>query len=185
VKPIWKGLLIVGAVVALVVGADRCYGGRADAWEARVKVALAESRELRSRVVGLQAEAEVLRSQAVASAEEAAAREPVIIERIRTLPPAVTPGEVLRDTIIVELQENSDKWKFSYRTEVQSHDLTREALKLALVRGDSLYSLLVVRPTKKPWWIPQLGIGPFAGVCAGGNPCVGPVAINLSWKISL
>jgi len=185
VKPIWKGLLIVGAVVALVMGVDRCYGGRADAWEARVKVAMAESRQLRSRVVDLQAEAEELRSQAVASAEEAAAREPVIVERIRNLPPAVTPGEEQRDEVIVEVVEQSNRWKISYQTESAAHDLTREALKIALTRGDSLYSLLVVRPTKKPWYIPQLGIGPFAGVCSGGNPCVGPVAINLSWKISL
>ena len=183
-KPIWKGLLIVGVVVALVMGVDRCYGERADAWEARVKVALAESRHLRSRVVDLQAEAEELRSQAVASAEEAITREPVIIERIVNLPPAVTPGEVVRDSVIEEVVEQSDRWKISYQTESAAHDLTREALKIALTRGDSLYSLLVVRPTKKPWYLPELVVGPSVGWCVDGRPCAGVMA-TLGWKIRL
>lgn len=96
-KPSLKSVLIVVAVVGVFVGIDRCYKGRADEWEARVQTTLVESKDLRSRVVDLKAEAEELRSQAVASAEEAAAREPVIVERIVNLPPAVTPGEVLRD----------------------------------------------------------------------------------------
>lgn len=183
-KSIGKGLLIAGAVVALFMGVDKCYGGRADAWEARVKVALVESRQLRSQVVDLQAEAEELRSQAVASAEEAAAWEPVIVERIRDLPPAVTPGEHERDEVIVEVVEQSDRWKISYQTESAAHDLTREALKIALTRGDSLYSLLVVRPSKKPWYLPELVVGPSVGICTDSRPCAGVMA-TLGWKIRL
>ena len=147
---ILKYSLIGVAVVALVLGVGRCYSGRADAWETRAKSVLVESKELRARVVDLQAEAEVLRSQAVASAEEAEAREPVIIERIRELPPAVTPGEIVRDSVITEVVEQSNRWKIAYQTESRSHDLTREALGLALSRGDSLHNVLEDRPGKKP-----------------------------------
>jgi len=184
-KPSLNMVLVGVAVLGLVLGVGHCYTSNANEWEARVQVALADSDQLRSRVVDLQAEAEVLRSQAVASAEEAEAREPVIIERIVNLPPAVTPGEVLRDSVITEVVEQSNRWKIAYQTESRSHDLTREALGLALSRGDSLHTVLEDRPGKSPWWIPRLGIGPFAGLCAGGKPCVGPVAVNLSWELSL
>ncbi len=184
-KPSLKALLAVVLVVSTALAVDKCYSGRADEWEGRVKVVLAASEDLRSRVVDLQAEAEVLRSQAAASAEEAAAREPIILERIVRLPPAVTPGEVQRDTIIVELQGLSDKWKLSYQTEVLSHALTREALDLAVVRGDSLFAVLQDRPGKKPWFIPELVIGPFVGACVpAGTPCAG-LGATLGWKISL
>ena len=180
-----KYSLIGVAVVALVLGAGRCYSGRADAWEARVVTTLAESKRLRSRVIDLQAEAEELRSQAVASAEEAEAREPIIRERIVQLPPAETPGEVERDEIIVELVRNRDKWKLAYELSEMANGQLTQALGLAVVRGDSLHAVLEDRPGKKPWWIPELGIGPFAGLCSGGKPCVGPVSLNLSWKIKL
>ncbi len=184
-KPILKYSLIGVAVAALVLGVGKCYSGRADAWETRAVSALADSKSLRARVVDLQSEAEELRSQAVASAEEAEAREPIIRERIVQLPPAETPGEVERDEIIVELVQNRDKYKLAFElSEIANGRLTK-ALGLALVRGDSLHTVLEDRPGKSPWWIPELGIGPFAGLCADGKPCVGPVSLNLSWKIAL
>ena len=184
-KPSLKLVLVGVAVVGLVLGVGHCFNSRANEWEARVQVTLAESKNLRSRVIDLQAEAEELRSQAVASAEEAEAREPVIIERIRTLPPAVTPGEIVRDSVITEVVEQSDRWKISYQKERLSHGLTREALRLALVRGDDLEAVLKDRPGRKPWWIPELVIGPFVGSCVpSGTPCAG-VGVTLGWKVSL
>ena len=171
--------------MALVLGVGKCYSGRADAWEARVVVALADSKDLRSRVVDLEAEAEELRSQAVASAEEAAARVPVIRERIVRLPPAETPGEVERDEIIVELVQNRDKWKLAYELSEMSNGRLQQGIQVALARGDSLETVLEDRPGKHPWFIPELGIGPFAGICIGGVPCAGPVALSLTWKIKL
>ncbi len=184
-KPILKYSLIGVAVVALVLGVGKCYSGRADAWEARVVTTLAESKRLRARVVDLQAEAEELRSQAVASAEEAEAREPVIRERIEALPPAVTPGEVERDEIIVELERNRDRWKLAYELSDMANGRLQQAIGVAVTRGDSLESVLEDRPGKHPWFIPEVGIGPFAGLCADGRACIGPVSINLSWKLKL
>ncbi len=180
-KPSLKWVLIAVGVTVLVLGVGRCYGSRADEWEARVKVALVESESLRSRVVDLQAEAEVLRSQAVASAEEAEAREPVIRERIVQLPPAETPGEVERDEIIVELALNRDEWKLAYELSEIANGRITQALGLALTRGDSLHVILEARPGKKPWWVPELILGPFVGACVpSATPCAGfGVAIGI------
>lgn len=184
-KPILKYVLAGVAIAGLVLGVGKCYSSRADAWENRAVSAIAVSKTLRARVVDLQSEARELRSQAGVQAEEATIREPVIRERIESLPPAETPGEHERDEIIVELEENRDKFKLAYELSEQANGRLQMALDTALVRGDSLHAVLEDRPGKKPWYIPELGIGPFVGLCAGGTPCAGPIALNLTWKIEL
>ena len=178
---------IVTAAV-LVVGtsllADRCYSSRADEWETAVQVGLQAADDLRSRAEVAEAEAERLRSQAASTAEGAGAREPEIRERIVRLPPPETARDTAADSIIEELEENRDEFKLAYQLEVESHDETIKALRLEQARGDSLYSLLVVRPTKKPWYLPELVLGPGVGVCTDSRPCAG-VMVTLGWKIKL
>lgn len=178
-------LIAAGVVTAVSLAVGKCYSGRADAWENRVTEVLAESKTLRARVVVLEDEAEDLRSQAADEAGEAAAREPVIRERIERLPPAVTPGEIERDEIIEEVVVNRDKYKLAYELSKMANNKLKLAVGVALARGDSLESVLEDRPGKKSWLIPELGVGPFVGICAGGNPCAGPIALTLTWKLSL
>jgi outer membrane murein-binding lipoprotein Lpp len=181
---LWKVIAAVVLVVGVSVTVDHCYSANADEWERRAEAAIATSKQLRSRVEALQSEADQLRSQAVAAAEAAEAREPQIIEKIVNLPPAVTPGEEARDEIIVEVQAQSDRWKLAYNSESAAHDKTREALFHALVRGDSLQITLEERPSKKPWWIPELSVGPQAGISyPSGKPYVG-FGVTLGWKVS-
>lgn len=180
-----KGIAIGVVLLGVIMTTQHCYSSQRDEWETRVQVALVESENLRSRVVDLQSEADLLRSQAEAQAEEAAAREPVIIERIVQLPPAETPGEHVRDSIIVEVQEVSETWKLAYHAEREAHGLSREALFLALVRGDSLHAVLEDRPGKPPWWIPKLGVGAFGGSCVPqGTLCAG-IGVGVFWEIGL
>lgn len=182
---LWKVIAAVVLVVGVSMTVNHCYSANAEEWERRAGAAVATSKQLRSRVEALQSEADVLRSQAAAAAEEAEAREPIIIEKIVNLPPAVTPGEHVRDTLIAEVQRQSDTWKLAYNTESAAHDKTREALFHALVRGDSLEIVLEDRPSKKPWWIPELVIGPQAGISwPTGKPHVG-FGVTLGWKVGL
>ena len=182
---LWK---VIGAVV-LIVGValvtDHCYSANADEWEQRAGEAIATSKQLRSRVEALQSEADQLRSQAVAAAEAAEAREPIVRERIAVLPPAETPGEIERDEIIVEVQEVSDQWKLAYTTESAAHNKTREALFHALVRGDSLEIVLEDRPGKRAWWIPTLTVGPQAGIAFGDGGAYVGLGATLGWKLGL
>jgi hypothetical protein len=183
--PVREIAIGLGVLTVTSVVTDRCYRARADEWENRVQVGLNEAENLRARAEAAEAEAAELRSQAEARAGEAEVRVPIIRERIVQLPPPVTPRDTAADEIIRELEENRDEFKLAYDLERAAHDKTREALFLEQVRGDSLYILLEERPTKKPWWIPELSVGPQAGVrWPDGKPYVG-VGVTLGWKISL
>jgi hypothetical protein len=181
-----RELVIGGAVlVGTSLLADRCYSGRHAEWERRVQVVMNEADNLRSRAEVAEAEAEELRSQAVAVAEGAEAREPEIRERIVHLPPPVTPRDTAADAIIADLEENRDEYKLAWELETAAHNLTREALFLEQVRGDSLYIALEERPGQKPWWIPELVVGPQAGFSwPDGKPYLG-VGATLGWKIKI
>ena len=179
--------IIIGGVVLVATSlvADHCYSGRADEWERRVESGLTLAEDLRSRAEVAEAKAEELRSQAVATARGAEAREPEIRERIVMLPPPVTARDMAADQIIAELEVNRDEFKLAYRLEVEAHDNTIVALQLEQVRGDSLLILLEDRPSKKPWFIPELVVGPSVGVCVpNSRPCAG-FMVTLGWKIKL
>ena len=179
--------IVIGVVVLAGTSllAGRCYSARADEWETRVQVGLRAADDLRSRAEVAEAEAERLRSQAASTAEGAEAREPIIRERIVALPPPVTARDTAADEIIVELEENRDEFKLAYQLEVEAHNETIKALRLEQARGDSLYILLDDRPTKKPWWIPELVVGPSVGICIpDSRPCAG-VSATLGWKIRI
>jgi hypothetical protein len=176
--------LVVGLVVLAVTSlvADRCYSSRASEWEARVVAVQRVADEHRQRAEAAEVEAEKLRSQAAAIAEAAEARQPVIDTMIVRLPPAETPGEAQRDTIITELQTQVQTWKSAYQKQLEAGAVLRVALGEMTARGDSLEAVLADRPTKKPWWIPEVVMGPFAGLCSEGRPCAG-VGVALGWKI--
>jgi hypothetical protein len=179
--------IVIGAVVLVGTSllADRCYSARADEWETRVQVGLRAAEDLRSRAEASEAEAERLRSQAVATAEAAEAREPIIRERIVALPPPVTARDTASDQIIAELEINRDEFKLAYQLDVQAHNATKIALGIEKVRGDGLEFLLKDRPSKKPWWIPELVVGPSVGICIpDSRPCAG-ISATLGWKIKL
>lgn len=184
-----RNLIIAGVLLFLAaVLTDKCYSSRASEWERRVRVAMSEADQLRSRAEAAEQEAEELRSQAVAAAEAAEARDPIIrhqIDTVRVMYPAETPGEIARDTIIDDLVEQRDQYHLAYDLERQAHEKTREALFAEQVRGDSLYILLEERPKEPPWYIPSLGVGPFAGLCSKPHTeaCMGPVAVTLTWKL--
>jgi len=144
-----------------------------------------EADNLRSRAEVAEAEADQLRSQAVAVAEGAGAREPEIRERIIRLPAPVTARDTAADAIIEDISENRDEWKLAYELESEAHDATRRALSLEQVRGDSLYIALEERPTKKPWWIPELVVGPQAGMELNGDGAYLGVGVTLGWKIRI
>jgi hypothetical protein len=182
---LWKVVAAVVLLLAVVMVTERCYSAKVDEWERRVQVVMDEADNLRSRAEVAEAEAEQLRSQAVTVAEGAGAREIIIEERIVELPPPVTARDTAADEIIEELKENRDEYKLAYELESAAHDKTREALFLEQVRGDSLYIALEERPTKKPWWIPELVVGPQAGISwPTGKPTVG-FGVTLGWKIKI
>lgn len=130
----------------------------------------------------------MLRSDSVSAvadsiAREAASRQPVIRERIRTVVDTLPP-DTIRDPIIHDLLRESEQWQTAYALEVDAHAATREALTLARVSVDSLTALVERAPEERSPWLPQVGIGLFTGVCSSGTVCTGAGA-TLSWRIRL
>lgn len=175
-----RSLIYVAVAVALAaVIVSRCYDDRLSEWEERAASALAVAEEQRARVAVLREEADSLRSQAADLAADAAARAPVTDSVIVTLPPPRTPAEFQRDTVISRLVVERDDFEEAYTLEVAAHAKTREALDVAMLRGDSLVAVLEDRPSERPWFIPRVGIGP--GVGLNGFD----VQVHLSWELKI
>lgn len=184
--PRWLGIAAV--LVGLTLGVGRCYDGRRDAWERRAEAALALAAERQAVVDSLVHDAEVIRARADSTAREAAENERVLLARIaevRERHPAVTPGEIARDSLLSEATAAATRWREAYEAEQAVTARLRLALGQAQARGDSVVAVLEDRPGRRPWFLPRLGIGPAAGVCADGRACVQTVGVQLSWEVRL
>ena len=128
--------------------------------------------------------AEVFKQEAESLAVELKRKAPEIRTRIVEVQVATPdslrnePSIVLRDSLIADLRNEADGWRRAY--EVQG-----EALALVEASRDSLTALVKDRPGERPWYIPTIGVGPYAGIDATGRPSIGPVAVTLSWRIRL
>lgn len=178
-------VIVAVALVAAVVVASRCYGDRLSEWEERARSALAVAEVQKARADTLQQEADRLRSQAEELAAEVAARAPVTDTLILELPPAETPGEFARDTIITRLVEERDGALAAFERQSEAMAKLQQAFDVAVERGDSLAAVLEDRPSERPWWIPRLGLGPAAGYNRTDGPHFDPLTVHLSWEIKL
>ncbi len=185
--------IIIGLVAGLVgiVFAGNCYRAQAEEWERQVRVALVQAKSLDERARAAEERAESAAADARALAEELRTQEPIIRERIKTVR-VETPVEleghpaiVERDQLIDVLTTESAGWREAYELQLRAS----ADLKLANVdlraRGDSLVRVLKDRPKKHPWWLPRLGVGPYAGIDMNGKPSAGPVAIHLAWELKI
>lgn len=181
-------LLAAGVVVVLLV-VDRC--GRTDRveWEQRVAQAQSAHEKTAQRLTSA-----LVRERRRADSVEARARAltardaeiDTLIQRVRVNTPSeldTVPAVVDRDTIIDRLVRSRDRWKRMYENEHAANRRLQRHLQEALADSDSLSAVLDDRPGPEPWWLPEVGVGPFAGWCARG-PCAG-AGITVSWEISL
>ena len=179
-------LLAAGIIVVLLV-VDRC--GRTDRAEWEQRVAKAQSaHETTARRLTRVLRRERHRADSVkAVASALAAQDASTDTLIRTVraetPPELNtePAVVQRDSIIDRLVRSRDRWKGLYEQERDANSRLRRQLRSALADSDSLSSVLEDRPGPEPWWLPEVGVGPFAGWCQNG-PCAG-AGITVSWEV--
>lgn len=185
---------IVIAVVALAVAAviaGRCHNDSISEWEARVGEVQRLVEEEKARADAAAARAEAASERADSIAEEAEEAAPEIRERIVRVeaetPDSLRdhPAVVERDSIITDLRTESRQWKTAYMLEKEANADLREALFRTRTALDSITAVVQDRPGERPWWLPRLGVGPYAGWGADGEPSIGPVSVNLSWEIGL
>lgn len=159
-----KNLAVIAAIVVMTVAAIRWTGAAALA--ADRAVAAADAAEARADSIGGLAAGHVRdarRSLARASETRRA-------QRALPVPDSCVAVAAERDSLIDTLFIVAG----AYDTAVTLRDAEAAALRAAT---DSLRSA-----ARRPFWKPEVGMGPFLGVCADGKPCAG-VGVTLSWRI--
>jgi len=179
--------LAVGLIGMILVG--KCYRSQANEWEKQVRVVLSQAEDLDRQAKEAVKRADNAEAEIEILVESVRDKQPIIRERIDSvrvetpLELAGHPAIVKRDEIIADLIVESADWEEAYEREVEVANLLRVANAFALARGDSLVRVLEDRPKKHPWYIPRLGVGPYAGIDMNGKPSVGPIAVHLAWEI--
>jgi len=178
----------VAVLAAVVLGVlfvyGRCRDDRVSEWETRAQAAETLNSSLQERVNDLQAEADSLRSQAVAVVEVVVPRLSETDRRIAALPAPETAADTARDVIIMRLREDTDSLLVANRLLLQSNDRLQDALNTMTVARDSLLAVVEDRPGKRPWWLPEITVG-AAGVMDDGRLAVKVPSLNVGWRIGL
>lgn len=155
----------IAAAAVLVAVAAVWFSGRVYTDTDRAR-AVAETAIERADSVALVADS--LRGRAEARHARAADTR----DRVRALPVPDTCIVVVapRDSIIDDLEGAYALLDSAYTVKTGEVSLLRLAT-------DSLLAA-----QRRDWWKPEIGIGPFLGICTGGTPCAG-VGITLSWRV--
>lgn len=187
-----RDLAILAAVVVIaVVVAGQCVHQNESEWEDRVERLQKDFAESRARYEEALEDAKERADSAETLAEEARAHQPAIEKRIRTVrvetPPDLEdhPAIVVRDSIIDAQQDQIGRWRSAFEQQRRAFLDLQEVAEDALAQADSLSAVLGDRPSGRPWWLPRLGVGPYVGVNAKGEPSIGPVSAHISWEIKL
>src|SRR5690606_21947602 len=184
---------VVAAVVAVlaVTVVDRCHRNTVSEYKARVERLTEQVKQEKKVAEAAKAEAAAERAKADSLAVAAARRTAAIDERIEQVRDSTPdhlrsePAVVVRDSIITELRTVVDTWRTAFEHKQREVAALQTALRATESSRDSLVAVLNDRPGERPWYVPRLGVGPFVGLCAGGAPCAGPVAVTLTWEIRL
>lgn len=178
------------AVVATLLVADRCHRAEYAEWEARVETVQRQAAVNLERTVEALREEQEQSQRADSIAEDVRERAVRVEERIDTVlvetPPELEdhPAIVQRDKIIEEVTDQRDDALRAFEEQKEATAILRTALEESRETVDSLSTVLEDRPSPRPWWVPEVGVGPFAGLCSDGGPCTG-LGAHVSWKVSL
>lgn len=181
---------VIAAVALFLVATAVDFARRREAqsWERRVQSVEAHAAAMRARADSATAAADTAESRArflanLADVRGRMSRERVEVVRVVAVPDTCAPHVLPRDSIIDALIEENDLRGLAYAEQVRVSDALRAAGAALRVSNDSLVAVLGARPKPRPAWLPQAGVGTFAGMCAGG-PCYG-AGVTLSWRFPL
>lgn len=182
------GRAAVGLVVILVIAASlgRLYTHQAGEWEQRAASAAERARAERVRADSATAAAAFATAQAdslarAADQREVKVRERIVYLRAQPVPDSCQTFTAPRDSVIDSLLVVVDDWKGAYHVQSAASSSLRTANRILSESNDSLLQVIDARPRPRPWYIPEIGVGPFVGACTTG-PCAG-AGLTLSWRI--
>ncbi len=176
----------LAVLVVASVGYGLLHGRTTSKWETRVEVALTEARVQKARAetfaeLADSALAEIETAKGVTTERVRVVRERVVEIREVEVPAIAQPFVAARDSVIDELLVAFDEVDEILTGYVTVVEFLRQESWAYQVRGDSLEAVLVDRPRPRRWWVPQVGVGGFTGVCDTGGLCKG-VGLTLSWR---
>lgn len=176
-------LALFGAILVALAAHSCATKERAVEWEARADSALAVARQESALAASAAAAAAEAEARAVRLARSAEGRGAGVRERVVLLGGAgepQSPAIAVRDTLIAQMDTVAREWEAAYREQVVATDSLKVSLGHLTVARDSLVSVLEDRPRPRSSWMPEIGAGPFVGVCTSG-PCLG-VGVSLTWR---
>lgn len=182
-------VVAVAVLVVVVAVVDRCHRRNVSEWEARVERVQEQVRQEQARTDAAKRRADEMSLYAESLADELDRRAPEIRERIVEVQAETPehlrdePAIIQRDSIIADLRNEADGWRSAFEAQREAYVELTVTLAAVEASRDSLSAVLAERPGERPWYVPRIGVGPFAGVCAGGSPCAGPVAVSLTWEV--
>ncbi len=185
-----RNVVIIAVAVLAVAAVVRIYMGSQYAkWNQRVEEVLefAEGESARADSAIAEAEKRVEYADSVARVVEA--RAPIIRERIirireEPVPEDCEPVVAARDSVINDLLVENGQLQLvvgDQRFAIARYAAANLALGIA---NDSLVAVLKDRPIPPPRGLPEIRVGPQAGICMDGRACAG-VGISLGWKVPL
>ena len=177
----------VAVLAAAALAAQSVIGQRDAEWQARVETESARAEHALAIGDSLRVEADSLEALADSLAGAAHARDTVIVTMIEELPappPDCEPFTAPRDSVIAEQERRYADASAALENQRSAADQLRLAEAKARESADSLLAVLADRPRPLSPFIPEVGVGPFAGICATGQPCAG-FGVSLSWKVRL
>ena len=173
-------LVVVSAVYGVL------YDHASGQWEDRTEAALTQA-----ALYGVRADSAIAAAASIggvaiwlalaAEGRAQGARERVVVVDTVVVPAPCVPFTAPRDTIIDTLFVAVDTWRTAFDEGIAANTLLRDGLTLVTESRDSLALVLADRPGRRQWWVPQLGMGGFAGVCTDLRSCAG-VGLTLSWE---
>ena len=175
------------AIVAAVLIVRSFVSARDADWHERVEREMVRADLALAAADSLVDRATELEGLATSLAFEAAKRDTVIIRMTRELPappPDCEPFTAPRDSVIVVMEERHDNITAAFAREREAAVLLRQAADRATTAADSLAAVLDSRPRPLSPFIPEIGVGAFAGFCSTGQPCVG-IGVGVQWKLRL
>ena len=185
-------VIAIAAVVAAVVISGYCVDAEFRRWNDRVERALAFAVTEAARADTAVVLAAAISARADSIAAEAAARAPLIRERIRVVrdtvllpvPDTCRPVVAQRDSIIDDLVVESDQWRVAYFEGKDAASMLLQSYNFLRTAYDSLVVVLEARPKPRSRWAPTLHVGAIAGICTTGQFCAGLGAgVGIEFKI--
>lgn len=183
--------LVIAAVAVLVTAAaaGAFWQANQNEWEKRVERVETLAEVFRGEADRLRAEADSIESKTdtvriIITKQDSVIREAEAAVDTTPVPAGCEVAVGVRDRLISECQLQVANVKEALGLQTEAAAKLRAAAAKSAERADSLASVLADRPKPKPSWLPDVGAGPFAGICMNGQLCYG-LGVQLSWKVSL